>query len=159
MDGIEGVAEILEPLAVVPLPPVIHPNGKQRKDSKTLLDDLEGVSEQRYFVVQTVQLRIDVIHGGKLSDDAPPFFAVEEVEDVDHQHTGTEEVQHGELSRQGGDGNGRDSHKDRAPQEFLFKQRQKLFARGCALLRQGAFLLFLHDFLFLDTVDQANACE
>ena len=101
MYRVKGIAEPLKPLGVKALTPPVQPDGDQRQQRQTLLQQLELVSKQSYRIEQPAQhLRVDIVQADKLSQEIPPSPAPEEIEDQDRQHTRAIVICHDYIARQ-----------------------------------------------------------
>ena len=94
---VKRIAEILEPPAVVSLPPAVQPDGDERQQRKALLADLKRSAEQLHRVHQAAQhLDIEPVQREQLPCQAPPCPTTEEVENQHRQHADSVVIDHAE---------------------------------------------------------------
>ena len=100
MHRIEGVAGVLEGLAVVALAATIEPYRDQREEGEALLANLDFGAEDVYGIHQTAEeLDIDPIQGEELAQEAPPLTATEEIENEHREHAGSVVIHHAESAK------------------------------------------------------------
>ncbi len=99
MQGVEGVAKVLEPPGVVTLPAPVEPDGEEGEEGQALLDDPKFAAEEGYREeIAAEELDMEEIEAHKLPQKIPPAAASEEVEYQDGEHTHAVVVRHGEIA-------------------------------------------------------------
>lgn len=97
---IEGVAGVLERLAVVALAAAVEPYRDQCEEGEALLTQLDFGAKNVYGIHQTTEeLDIDPIQGEELAQEAPPLPTTEEIENEHREHAGTVVIQHAESAK------------------------------------------------------------
>ena len=116
MDGVKGVARILERLAVVTLSPAVQPDGNERQQRQSLLAQLKFHAQQPHGVHQAAQqLHIHPVESQQLPQQTPPFPTTEDIEDQHRQNTGAVVVHHAQRTqRHTGEGH-EDEHQQERP--------------------------------------------
>lgn len=97
MHRVEGVAGVLERLAMVALAATIESDRNQGEKGEALLTQLDFGAKNVYGIHQTTEeLDIDPIQGEELAQEAPPLPSTEEIENEHREHAGTVVIHHAE---------------------------------------------------------------
>jgi len=112
---IEGIVQPPKSFIVGTLLAAVQPDGDQRQHGQSLPHQEEGVAEQMDLIGKAAEdLNVDIGQQQRLTQEAPPFSAPEEIEYQDHQKAAIEVIHHGQQTQNVGKAYGDKPHQNSA---------------------------------------------
>ena len=119
MEGVEGVAGVLEGFCMAALFAVVGPDQGKGQKGEALAGQEDGAAEKLEFVaVAPKKFHVDIPQAQQLAQAAEQGVPAEKVEDKDGQDAGVVEVHHGHKAHDGTQHDGAAAYRNLAP-EFL----------------------------------------